>query len=279
MMLRFDRVSKRFGALVAIAEVSIAFEPGRIYSIIGPNGAGKSTLINMAAGSYGLSSGRILLGAIDLSKLKKHQISRAGLGRTYQNIRLFDAMSVRQNLEVALFYRDFSRLAAEIFMPGRARAIKAARAAECGAMLRHFELEQHAEELAANLPYGKQKLLEIARAMMTKPSVLMLDEPAAGLNHAESAELRNRLLGLRRSDRVIVIVEHDMNLVMALSDHIVVLHRGRLLFQGSPGEVRENKDVQEAYLGSPDEHEHIRAAAHHRANRIRIRADRNITRH
>ena len=146
-------------------------------------------------------------------------------------------------------------------------------------MLRHFELEPHAEELAANLPYGKQKLLEIARAMMTNPSVLMLDEPAAGLNHAESAELRNRLLGLRRSDRVIVIVEHDMNLVMALSDHIVVLHRGRLLFQGSPSEVRENKDVQEAYLGSPDEHEHIRAAARHRANRIRIRADRNITRH
>jgi branched-chain amino acid transport system ATP-binding protein len=279
MTLRFDRVSKRFGALVAIEEVSLAFEPGHIYSIIGPNGAGKSTLINMAAGSYSLSGGRILLGDVELNRLKKHQISRAGLGRTYQNIRLFDAMSVRENLEVALFSRDFPRLAGEIFMPRRARALKLARAADCHAMLRRFDLETHAEELAANLPYGKQKLLEIARALMTEPSVLMLDEPAAGLNHAESAELRHRLLGLRRSDRVIVIVEHDMNLVMALSDHIVVLHRGRLLFRGSPTEVRENKDVQEAYLGSPDEHEYIRAAARDRANRVRIRADRDIARH
>ena len=279
MMLRFDKVSKRFGALIAIEEVSLTFTPGRIYSVIGPNGAGKSTLINMAAGSYSLSGGRILLGDIELSRLKKHQISHAGVGRTYQNIRLFDAMTVRENLEVALFHRDFPKLAAEIFLPHRARAIRAAREAQCRAMLARFELEPQADELAANLPYGKQKLLEIARAMMTEPRALMLDEPAAGLNHAESAELQQRLLGLRRPDRVILIVEHDMNLVMALSDHIVVLHRGRLLFEGSPGEVRDNKDVQEAYLGSPDEHRTIRSAARHRANRVRIRAGRDIARH
>jgi branched-chain amino acid transport system ATP-binding protein len=146
-------------------------------------------------------------------------------------------------------------------------------------MLRRFDLEQHADEMASNLPYGKQKLLEIARAMVAEPRVLMLDEPAAGLNHSESAELRRRLMELRQPDRVIVIVEHDMNLVMALSDHIVVLHRGRLLFEGTPAEVRNNPDVQEAYLGTPDEHQIISTAARHRANRVRIRTDRDITRH
>jgi branched-chain amino acid transport system ATP-binding protein len=278
-MLRFENVSKRFGALVAIDDVTREFVPGRIYSIIGPNGAGKSTLINMAAGSYGVSSGRILLDDIELSRLKKHQISRAGLARTYQNIRLFDAMTVLENLEVGLFWRDFRKLPAEVFLPHRARAIRAERTEYCRTILRRFDLERYAEESAENLPYGRQKLLEIARAMVGEPRVLMLDEPVAGLNHAESAELRERLGQLRRPDRVIIIVEHDMNLVMALSDHIVVLHRGRLLFAGSPAEVRENQDVQEAYLGSPDEHHQIRAAARDRINRIRLRADRDITRH
>jgi branched-chain amino acid transport system ATP-binding protein len=278
-MLRFEEVSKHFGALVAIEQINLSFAPGRIYSIIGPNGAGKSTLINMAAGSYAVSSGRILLNEIELTRLKKYQVSQSGVGRTYQNIRLFDAMTVLENLEVGLFHRDFGKLAAELFLPRLARAIKTARAETCRAMLRRFDLEPHAGEMASNLPYGKQKLLEIARAMVAEPRVLMLDEPAAGLNHSESAELRRRLSELRQPDRVIVIVEHDMNLVMALSDHIVVLHRGRLLFEGTPAEVRNNPEVQEAYLGAPDEHRAISTAARHRANRVRIRADRDIARH
>jgi branched-chain amino acid transport system ATP-binding protein len=278
-MLRFENVSKRFGALVAIEDVSLSFAPGRIYSIIGPNGAGKSTLVNMAAGSYSVSGGRIMLDDLDLARLKKHRISQAGLARTYQNIRLFDAMTALENLEVALFHRDFPKVAAEVFLPGRARAIKAARAEQCRALLRRFDLEAYADELAANLPYGKQKLLEIARALVTEPTALLLDEPAAGLNHGESAELRRRLEQLRHPSRVILIVEHDMNLVMALSDHIVVLHRGRVLFQGTPAEVREHPDVQEAYLGSPDEHQFIRAAARDRPDRVRLRADRDIARH
>jgi len=278
-MLRFEEVSKRFGALVALEQVNLSFAPGRIYSVIGPNGAGKSTLINLAAGSYAVSSGRILLEEIELTRLKKYQVNQAGVGRTYQNIRLFDAMTVLENLEVALFHRDFPSLAAELFLPWRARAIKAARAETCRAVLHRFDLEQHAGETASNLPYGKQKLLEIARAMVAEPRFLMLDEPAAGLNQFESAELRRRLLELRQPDRVIVIVEHDMSLVMALSDHIIVLHRGRLLSEGTPAEVRSNRDVQEAYLGAPDEHQFIATAARHRPNRVRLRADRDITRH
>jgi branched-chain amino acid transport system ATP-binding protein len=277
-MLRFENVSKNFGALVAVEDVSLHFEPGRIYSIIGPNGAGKSTLINMAARSYSVSAGRIMLGDIALNRLKKHQISHAGLSRTYQSIRLFDGLTVLENLEVALFHLDIMKLPAEIFLPHRARAIKASRVDRCRAVLQRFNLEPYASEVAANLPYGKQRLLEIARALVSEPRVLMLDEPAAGLNQAESIELRQRLRGLHRSDRVIIIVEHDMSLVMALSDRIVVMHRGHVLFEGTPAEVRENADVQEAYLGSPTEHQIIRAAAGDRQNRVRIRADRDIAR-
>ncbi len=278
-MLSFEHVGKTFGALVAVENVNLRFEPGRIYSVIGPNGAGKSTLINMAAGSYRVSTGRIMLGDIELTRLKKHQISQAGVNRTYQNIRLFDGMTVLENLEVAMFHREVKNLPFEILFSRRARAMKFARIERCRTMLQRFNLEKEATETASSLPYGKQRLLEIARALVSEPRVLMLDEPAAGLNHAESAELRQRLSELRRSDRVVLIVEHDMNLVMALSDWIVVMHRGRVLFEGTPTEVRENASVQEAYLGSRAEHELIRAAARYRQDRVRVRAHRDITRH
>jgi branched-chain amino acid transport system ATP-binding protein len=278
VMLCFENVGKTFGALVAVENVNLRFEPGLIYSVIGPNGAGKSTLINLVSGSYRLSAGRIVLDDIELSRLKKHRISHAGISRTYQNIRLFDGMTVMENLEVAMFHQDIRNLPTEIFLPRRAQAVKAARVERCRAVLQHFNLESNASEMAANLPYGKQRLLEIARALVPEPRVLMLDEPAAGLNHAESVELRHRLSELRRPDRIVLIVDHDMNLVMALSDRIVVMHRGRVLFEGRPAQVRENPDVQEAYLGNPAEHEHIRAIAHHRQNRVRLRAHRDITR-
>jgi branched-chain amino acid transport system ATP-binding protein len=279
VMLSFENVSKSFGALVAVDNVNLHFEPGRIYSVIGPNGAGKSTLINMAAGSYRVSTGRIMLGDIELTRLKKHRISQAGVNRTYQNIRLFDGMTVLENLEVAMFHREVKNLPGEILFSHRARAMKIARIERCRTMLQRFNLEKDAAEPASSLPYGKQRVLEIARALVSEPRVLMLDEPAAGLNHAESAELRQRLSELRRPDRIVLIVEHDMNLVMALSDWIVVMHRGRVLFEGTPTEVRENASVQEAYLGNPAEHELIRAAARYRQDRVRIRADRDIARH
>jgi ABC-type branched-subunit amino acid transport system ATPase component len=278
-MLSFEAVSKRFGSLVAIDQVSLTLKPGHIHSIIGPNGAGKSTLINLAAGSYAVSAGRIMLDGVDLTRLKKHRICAAGLSRTYQNIRLFDGISAVENLEVALFREDIGKLFAEVFRPQRARAIRALRRERCMAVLGEFDLASHADEPARNLPYGKQKLLEIARAIVTEPRVLLLDEPAAGLNRVESDELRRRLLGLKRPGRVIVIIEHDMNLVMSLSDRIVVLHRGQLLFAGTPTEVRENREVEEAYLGSADEHAFIRSAARNRKSRVGLRADRDITRH
>jgi branched-chain amino acid transport system ATP-binding protein len=279
MTLRFEKVTKRFGALVAIDGVTLDFAPGRIYSVIGPNGAGKSTLINMAAGSYSVSQGRIVLDGIDLQRMKKHQIAQAGVARTYQNIRLFDGMTVLQNIEVCLFAEFVGQTWLEVLLPGIARRSKAGRVDRCRAELARFGLEPVAEAMAGDLSYGNQKLLEIARAAVLRPKLLMLDEPAAGLNHAETENLKRRLRELMRSDLIMLVVEHDMSLVMALSDHIYVLHQGKLLFAGSPTEVLANPAVQEAYLGSPGEIDQIRDTARRRANRVRIRADADIERH
>jgi branched-chain amino acid transport system ATP-binding protein len=278
MTLRFENVTKRFGALVAIDGVTLDFAPGRIYSVIGPNGAGKSTLINMAAGSYAVTAGRILLDGIELQSLKKHQIAQAGVARTYQNIRLFDGMTVLQNLEVCLFAELVGRVWAEVLLPRIARRSKAVRMTRCRAELARFGLEPVAEALAGDLSYGNQKLLEIARAAILRPKLLMLDEPAAGLNHPETEGLKRRLRELMRPDLIMLVVEHDMSLVMALSDHIYVLHQGKLLFAGTTQEVQANPAVQEAYLGSPGEIDQIRDTARRRGNRVRIRADADIER-
>ncbi len=278
MTLRLESVTKRFGALQAVDELSLTFEPGKITSVIGPNGAGKSTVINMCAGSYKVSSGRILLDDLELQRLKKHQIAQHGVARTYQNIRLFDGMTVLQNLEVCLFSELFGSTFAEVFFPGLSHRMKEERVERCRVVLENFGLAHLADELAADLSYGNQKLLEIARATMLRPRVLMLDEPAAGLNHGETDRLKQTLRELARPDLVMIVVEHDMSLVMTLSDHIFVLHQGRLLFEGTPAEVQENLAVQEAYLGSPGEIDEIRQAARSRANRVRIRSDADIER-
>jgi branched-chain amino acid transport system ATP-binding protein len=278
MTLRLEALTKRFGALRAIDGVDLTFAPGVITSVIGPNGAGKSTLINMCAGSYKVTSGRIRLDGVELQSLKKHQIAQHGVARTYQNIRLFDGMTVVQNLEVCLFPEYFGRTFTEVFVPGLSRRMKEERRARCRSALEEFGLLPYADELAADLSYGNQKLLEIARATMLRPRVLMLDEPAAGLNHGETNRLKEKLRELARPDLIMIIVEHDMSLVMTLSDHIFVMHQGKLLFEGTPAEVQSNLAVQEAYLGSPGEIDEIREAARGRANRVRLRADADIER-
>lgn len=269
-MLEFDAVTKRFGALVAVEDVSLRLEPGRITSIIGPNGAGKSTLVNMAAGSYRVTSGRILLDGLPLHTLPKHRIARAGLGRTYQNIRLFDGLSVLQNLEVALAPASLGGLLADALLP---RAGRETRRARCLATLESFGLAALAGRPAGSLSYGNQKLVELARAVVAGPRVLLMDEPAAGLNHGETEALRDRIATLRGGTAAIVLVEHDMQLVMSISDRICVLHRGRLLAQGSPAEVQANPLVQEAYLGKPG---WLTQAARARSNRVRLRADDDL---
>lgn len=275
MALTLEHVSKRFGSLVAIKDLSLTFERGAIYSIIGPNGAGKSTVVNMIAGSYSVSSGEIRLDSHIISRLPKHRIARLGVARTYQNLRLFDGMSVLENLEVCFFPDALPSL----FRRERHRIAKAERLKRCQACLREFNLVDVAESLAGDLPYGRQKVLELARAFVTDAPVVLLDEPAAGLNHTETKDMAQRIASLRRQDRAIILVEHDMDLVMSISDRVDVLNHGELLYSGSPEAVRRNEKVQEAYLGTAAELDIVRKLTESRRTSGGIRSHASIVRH
>lgn len=278
-VLTLDKLCKQFGNLVATNNVSMTFEPGKIYGLIGPNGAGKSTLINLISGALDLSSGSLRLGDRELAGLPKHKVARAGVARTYQNVRLFDHLSAMDNLEVALYPEVAGDVWKEILLPGYAAKASRARRGHCLEILERCGIAQFAETRANLLPYGRQRILEIARALVRGPDVLLLDEPAAGLNHGETAELKERLRALHRPDRIMIIVEHDMDLIMSLCEHIYVLNFGQLLFSGSPAEVQASSIVQEAYLGTTDELESIHALAQSRKSGQRLRADADIKRH
>lgn len=272
MTLIFQNIRKQYGSNVAIDDVSTEFVPGLIHGIIGPNGAGKSTLINMTAGSYTVSSGAIVLDGRQMQRLKKYEIANAGIARTYQNIRLFDQMTALENLEVCYYPTEVGATWREVLWPPFGRSQRERRREACMEILRFFNLQGYANAEAGSLPYGRQRMLEIARALVMNPRVLLLDEPAAGLNHHETAELTAKLAELRSPDRIMIIVEHDMDLVMTLCDRIVVMHHGKLLFQGTPAEVQANPDVQLAYLGTANDIDEIRAAAQDRRAKLGIRA-------
>jgi branched-chain amino acid transport system ATP-binding protein len=278
MMLRFDHVTKQFGAVTSIDDVSFDVEPGLITAVIGPNGAGKSTLVNMAAGSYSVTSGRILIDDIELQRLPKHRIAHAGLSRTYQNIRLFDGMTVAQNLEVVLVPPGIGSLLSDVFAFG-GRAAAEDRRERCYATLAKLGLTAYADRPAGSLAYGQQKLVELARAIVSEPRVLLLDEPAAGLNHGETERLKEHILDLRTPELAMVLIEHDMKLIMSISDRIIVMNRGKVLARGSGAEIRANTEVQEAYLGQPGAIRDIEAAARGRRNRVRVRAGEDLTWH
>ena len=272
MSLSFQNLRKQYGANVATDDVSAEFQPGLIYGIIGPNGAGKSTLINLTAGSYTLTGGAIMLDGKRLDRMKKHRISQAGVARTYQNIRLFDQLTALENLEVCFYATEGRGTWREILWPPFQARQNARRRAQAMEVLRLFNLQRFAQTEAGSLPYGRQRMLEIARALVMNPRVLLLDEPAAGLNHAETAELTERLATLRHPDLIMIVVEHDMDLVMSLCDRIIVMHHGQLLFQGTPAEVQASAEVQLAYLGTPDDIDDIKAAAENRRAQLGLRA-------
>ncbi|MGQ3214435.1 MAG: ABC transporter ATP-binding protein [Shinella sp.] len=274
MTLVFSNLRKQYGANVAINDVSTEFAPGLIHGVIGPNGAGKSTLINMTAGSYTISAGSISLDGRRLDGMKKYQIANSGIARTYQNIRLFDQMTVLENLEVCSYPAQVRDTWKEVLWPPYGRARAGSRRESCMEILRFFDLQGYADMEAGSLPYGRQRMLEIARALAMNPRVLLLDEPAAGLNHHETADLTAKLAELRSPDRIMLVVEHDMDLVMTLCDRIVVMHHGKLLFQGTPAEVQASSDVQLAYLGTDNDIDDIRAAAQDRRAQLGIRARR-----
>ena len=275
-VLVFDHVTKRFGANTAIDDASLTIRPGTITAVIGPNGAGKSTLVNMAAGSFRVTSGRILLDGVEIQGLPKYRIARAGLSRTYQNIRLFDGLTVLQNLEVALVPRSLPRLI------GQTLGIVSGREGRedvesCRAVLQRLGIAHLADRPAGSLAYGQQKLVELARAVAARPRAILLDEPAAGLNHGETDELKAHIQALRSPDLALVLIEHDMKLIMSVSDDIYVMARGAVLAQGTPQAIRDNRLVQEAYLGQPGAMGDIEAAARSRRGRVRIRAGEGLT--
>ncbi len=249
-MLEVQNLSMRFGGLLAVDQVSLDVQEREVVSIIGPNGAGKTTVFNCLSGFYRPTGGRILLDGREIQGKPDHRISRMGLVRTFQHVRLFNRMTVVENLMVAQHrHLNTNLLSGLIATPGyRSREQKALDRAAY--WLERVGLLELANRDAGNLAYGQQRRLEIARCMVTEPRILMLDEPAAGLNPAETRELNQLIVSLKEDYNVsVVLIEHDMSLVMGISDRINVISQGRPLASGTPEEIRSNDEVIKAYLG------------------------------
>ena len=244
-MLSIRNVCKNFGGLKALDRVSLHLEPHRIYGLIGPNGAGKTTLFNLITGLLPVSEGSIQFQGKELTAIRAHQITRQGIARTYQNIRLFASMTVFENVLVAQNLRTRAGIAS--LVPGRTQDRQMLREAE--ALLTQMHLWPKRNERSTSLAYGEQRRLEIARALALKPRLLLLDEPAAGMNEAETEELLDRIQEIRSRVETIFLIEHDMNVVMGICDFVFVLNFGQCIAQGTPDEIRANGTVIEAYLG------------------------------
>lgn len=249
-MLDVDHISISFGGLKAVQDFSLRIPAGALYGLIGPNGAGKTTVFNLLTGVYQPQSGSIRLDGVELRGKKPFQIAAAGLSRTFQNIRLFPDLTVLDNVRVAMHLRGKQRLWTTMLRTTgfvrQERAIEE-RARE---LLKIFALDDRADAYARNLPYGDQRRLEILRAMATEPKLILLDEPAAGMNPAEKVALARAIDELRqRFGLTVLLIEHDMQLVMDICERITVLDYGQILAEGTPEAIRENPKVIEAYLG------------------------------
>lgn len=249
-LLSVKHLSMRFGGLLAVNDVFLDLYQGEIVSLIGPNGAGKTTIFNCLTGFYKPSSGSIMLKDQQLAGLSGHQIARMGIVRTFQHVRLFKEMSVVENLLVAQHPQLVTSLFAGLFKSPAFRRAEADALDQAAFWLQEVGLLDCADRMAGNLAYGQQRRLEIARCMATKPQILMLDEPAAGLNPKETDELDALIIKLRDKNAVsILLIEHDMKLVMGISNRIYVVNQGAPLANGSPEEIRNNANVIRAYLG------------------------------
>jgi branched-chain amino acid transport system ATP-binding protein len=250
-ILELDGVGRRYGKLQAVDSVSLAIDVGARYALIGPNGAGKSTLFGLISGTVRTTSGRIRLDGRDVTRLGPHRRTRLGMGRTFQHSSLFDGMTARENLAVAA-QRTLGHARQAVLPASRFRKVEE----RADGLLRLVGLADYAEVEAVSLSYGHRRQLEVALALATEPTVLLLDEPTAGMSRDEAARFLSLLGGLREN-LTIMIVEHDMDVVFGLANRIAVLDAGKLIADGSPDEIRASAAVQEAYLGPGDRMEQV----------------------
>ncbi len=249
-LLEVKNLGISFGGLRAVDEVDMKIEKGQLFGLIGPNGAGKTTVFNLLTGVYKPTKGLILLDGENIVGKATPDINKAGIGRTFQNIRLFKDMSVLDNVKVALHNSVQYSLYTSFFKTPKYYKLEKDMDEEAFELLKVFELDREADYLSSNLPYGKQRKLEIARALATKPKLLLLDEPAAGMNPSETEELMDTIRLIRdRFDITILLIEHDMKLVSGICEELLVLNFGTVLCQGTPDKVLNDPDVITAYLG------------------------------